>query len=104
MNDRIKELPVAYFYASIAGPVVLHRLKQIGVAKPLFNQRVVDDDLKAAEDWPKAHSMTPLYTKPQWQGLTDDEVHELTKDVIAFKSDVVKFIRETEAKLKEKNT
>jgi hypothetical protein len=96
--------PVAYFYASIAGPVVLHRLKQIGVAKPLFNQRVVDDDLKAAEDWPKAHSMTPLYTKPQWQGLSEKEIDELTKNVIAFKSDVVKFIRETETKLKEKNT
>ena len=40
---------------------------------------------------------------PQWQGLTDDDVHELTKDVIAFKSDVVKFIREAEAKLKDKN-
>ena len=46
----------------------------------------------------------PLYTKPQWQGLTDDEVHELTKNVVAFKSDVVAFIREAEAKLKEKNT
>ena len=46
----------------------------------------------------------PLYTKPQWQGLTDDDVNEITKDVIAFKSDVVRFIRETEAKLKEKNT
>ena len=45
----------------------------------------------------------PLYTKPEWQGLTDDDVHELTKDVIAFKSDVVKFIREAEAKLKERN-
>ena len=41
--------------------------------------------------------------KPQWQGLTDDDVHELTKDVIAFRSDVVKFIREAEAKLKERN-
>ena len=40
----------------------------------------------------------------EWQGLTDDDVHELTKDVIAFKSDVVKFIREAEAKLREKNT
>ena len=39
-----------------------------------------------------------------WQGLTDDDVHELTKEVIAFKSDVVKFIREAEAKLREKNT
>lgn len=46
---------------------------------------------------------TPLYTKPQWQGLTLEEVDELTKDVIAFKSDVVKFIRKAEAKLKEKN-
>ena len=41
--------------------------------------------------------------KPEWQGLTDDDVHELTKDVIAFRSDVVKFIKEAEAKLKEKN-
>ena len=40
---------------------------------------------------------------PQWQGLTDDDVHELTKDVIAFKSDVVAFVRKAEAKLKEKN-
>ena len=39
-----------------------------------------------------------------WQGLTDDDVNEITKNVIAFKSDVVKFIRETEAKLKDKNT
>jgi hypothetical protein len=42
--------------------------------------------------------------KPEWQGLTDADVHELTKDVIAFRSDVVKFIREAEAKLREKNT
>ena len=47
-----------------------------------------------------SHDTTPF----EWQGLTDDDVHELTKDVIAFKSDVVKFIREAEAKLKEKNT
>ena len=96
--------PVAYLYASIAGPVVLHRLEQIGVAKPLFSEKVVDDDLESANKWPNAHSMTPLYTKPQWQGLTDDDVHELTKDVIAFRSDVVKFIKEAEAKLKKKNT
>jgi hypothetical protein len=43
-------------------------------------------------------------TLPQWHGLTDDDVHELTKNVIAFKSDVVKFIREAEAMLREKNT
>ena len=42
--------------------------------------------------------------KAEWQGLTDDDVHELTKNVIAFKSDVVKFIREAVAKLREKNT
>ena len=46
----------------------------------------------------------PHPAKPQWQGLTDDDVNELTKDVIAFKSDVVDFIRRAEAKLKEKNT
>ena len=91
--------PVAYFYASIAGPVVLHRLKQIGVAKPLFNQRVVDDDLKAAEDWPKAHSMTPLYTKPQWQGLT-----KLHTKLIAENSPNIEWaVLMTESTLKEKN-
>jgi len=47
----------------------------------------------------------PLFLAPnKWQGLTDDDVKEITKNVIAFKTDVVKFIRETEAKLKEKNT
>ena len=51
--------------------------------------------------WTSEDNRPPL---PEWQGLTDDDVHELTKDVIAFKSDVVKFIREAEAKLKEKNT
>ena len=60
------------------------------VGGTIWNHKTSEDD-------------TPLYTKPQWQGLTDDDVHELTKDVIAFKSDVVKFIREAEAKLKEKN-
>ena len=46
----------------------------------------------------------PHPAKPEWHGLTDDDVKEITKDVIAFKSDVVKFIREAEAKLREKNT
>ena len=45
----------------------------------------------------------PLYTKPQWQGLTKADVNKLTKYVIAFKSEVVEFIRAAEAKLKEKN-
>ena len=61
------------------------------VGGTIWNHKTSEDD-------------TPLYTKPEWQGLTDDDVHELTKDVIAFKSDVVKFIREAEAKLREKNT
>ena len=61
------------------------------VGGTIWNHKTSEDDV-------------PLYTKPQWHGLTDDDVHELTKDVIAFKSDVVKFIREAEAKLREKNT
>ena len=63
----------------------------VAVGGTIWNHKTSEDD-------------TPLYTKPQWQGLTDDDVHELTKDVIAFRSDVVKFIREAEAKLKERNT
>jgi hypothetical protein len=42
--------------------------------------------------------------KPQWQGLTKAEVNKLTRFVIAFRSEVVEFIRAAEAKLKEKNT
>tara|TARA_R110000868_G_scaffold130285_1_gene339914 strand:+ start:180 stop:392 length:213 start_codon:yes stop_codon:yes gene_type:complete len=61
------------------------------VGGTIWNHKTSEDD-------------TPLYTKPQWQGLTDDDVKEITKDVIAFRSDVVKFIREAEAKLREKNT
>jgi hypothetical protein len=63
----------------------------VAVGGTIWNHKTSEDD-------------TPLYTKPQWQGLTDDDVHELTKNVIAFKSDVVKFIKEAEAMLKEKNT
>jgi len=61
------------------------------VGGTIWNHKTSEDD-------------TPLYTKPQWRGLTVDDVNELTKDVIAFKSDVVKFIGRAEAKLKEKNT
>jgi hypothetical protein len=39
-----------------------------------------------------------------WQGLTDDDVHELTCNLIAFKDEIVAFIRKAEAKLKEKNS
>jgi hypothetical protein len=63
----------------------------LAVGGTIWNHKTREDDV-------------PLYTKPQWQGLTDDDVHELTKDVIAFRSDVVDFIGRAEAKLKEKNT
>jgi len=46
----------------------------------------------------------PLYKKLPWQGLSEKEIDELTKNVIAFKSDIVDFIGRAEAKLKEKNT
>jgi hypothetical protein len=39
----------------------------------------------------------------KWQALTDDDVSEITEDLIAFKDEIVAFIREAEAKLKEKN-
>jgi len=40
---------------------------------------------------------------PQWRGLTDDDVSEITCNLIAFKDEIVAFIRKAEAKLKEKN-
>ena len=99
--------PVAYLYASIAGPVVLHRLEQIGVAKPLFSEKVVDDDLESANKWPNAHSMTPLYTKQEWQGLTDEEIHDCFQNR-GRGSDGLKtrklIAAAIEAMLKEKNT
>jgi hypothetical protein len=86
--------------------VVLHRLEQIGVAKPLFSQKQVDDDLEAANEWPKAHSMTPLYTKQKWQGITDDDLREmLGYDNGGYIPDYKRnFVKAIEAKLKEKNT
>ena len=90
--------PVAYLYASIAGPVVLHRLEQMGLAKPSFSEKLVDDDLESAKKWPNAHSMTPLYTKPQWQGLTLEDI-----DDIGVSKDWVYGARWAEAKLREKN-
>jgi hypothetical protein len=79
--------------------VVLHRLKQIGVAKPLFSQKQVDDDLEAANEWPNAHSMTPLYTNPQWQGLTDAELEEFENMELGTHD----LCLEIEAKLQGKN-
>jgi len=63
----------------------------MAVGGTIWNHKTSEDDV-------------PLYTKPQWQGLSEKEIDAITKNVIAFKSDVVKFIRETEAKLREKNT
>lgn len=57
--------PAAYMYASIAGPVILHRLEQIGVAKDWCVEAQLANDMKAAKRYPKAHSCTPLYTTPQ---------------------------------------
>ena len=99
--------PVAYLYASIAGPVVLHRLEQMGFAKPSFSEKVVADDLESAKKWPKAHPMIPLYTKPQWQGLTDEELHDCFQNR-GRGSDGLKtrklIAAAIEAMLKEKNT
>ena len=54
---------------------------------------------------PQAHSMTPLYKKPQWQGLTDDELREmLGYDNGGYIPDHKRnFVKAIEAKLKEKN-
>ena len=60
------------------------------VGGTIWNHKTSEDDV-------------PLYTKPQWQGLTKADVNKLTKYVVAFRSEVVEFIREAEAKLKEKN-
>jgi len=62
------------------------------VGGTIWNHKTSEDDV-------------PLYTKPhQWQGLSEKEIDELTKNVIAFKSDIVDFIGRAEAKLREKNT
>jgi hypothetical protein len=43
----------------------------------------------------------PLYTKPQWQGLTDEERAEIAKSDPYRPTEMMKL---AEAKLKEKNT
>jgi hypothetical protein len=53
---------------------------------------------------------TPLYTAPpkrEWVGLTDEEINKLRKDALKIGDwlyDDGKFIKNIEAKLKEKNT
>jgi len=42
--------------------------------------------------------------KRKWMGLTEEEIEAMTKNVVAFRTDIVDFIRRAEAKLREKNT
>ena len=46
-------------------------------------------------------SVTPLYKKKEWQGLTDEEID--TWNIVGHES-LRDFVRAIEAKLKEKNT
>jgi hypothetical protein len=59
--------PDAYMYASIAGPVVLHRMKPMGVATAWCVQAQLENDIKVSKMYPLAHSVTPLYTTPPAQ-------------------------------------
>ena len=56
------------------------------VGGTIWNHKTSEDD-------------TPLYTKPQWQGLTLDDI-----DDIGVSKDWVYGARWAEAKLREKNT
>ena len=58
------------------------------VGGTIWNHKTSEDDV-------------PLYTKPQWQGLTDDEVNEVYAAGDAYRIRIVRLI---EAKLQEKNT
>jgi hypothetical protein len=101
--------PDAYMYASIAGPVVLHRMKPMGVATAWCVQAQLENDIKVSKMYPLAHSVTPLYTTPpaaqrQWVGLSQNELDAMFSNTIKGKKLVNWFARAIEAKLKEKNT
>jgi hypothetical protein len=50
-------------------------------------------------------SVTPLYKKKEWQGLTDDEYELMAEQhVTNCYFDTLKYAKAIEAKLKEKNT
>ena len=46
----------------------------------------------------------PLYTRPQWQGLTTDELKEIKDRFRLTGLNIAVAFRTIEAKLKEKNT
>ena len=79
--------------------------QQIETLYALYQQASSQRDVLMAQQTQQieAWKQRSKEAKTEWQGLTEDDVSELTKDVIAFKSDVVDFIRRAEAKLKEKN-
>ena len=79
--------------------------QQIETLYALYQQASSQRDVLMAQQTQQieAWKQRSKEAKTEWQGLTEDDVNELTKDVIAFKSDVKKFIREAEAKLREKN-
>jgi hypothetical protein len=79
--------------------------QQIETLYALYQQASSQRDVLMAQQTQQieAWKQRSKEAKTGWQGLTDDDVHELTKDVIAFKSDVVAFVRKAEAMLKEKN-
>ncbi len=104
--------PVAYLYSTIAGVVVLHRVKRIGHADPLYFQAQLENDMKGALEYPNAHSVVALYTTPPhrvWQGLSEEEINDIWCGAVMAQSTespglgVSGFARAIEAKLKEKN-
>jgi hypothetical protein len=74
-EDQVIKAPVqepdAYMYASIAGPVVLHRMKPMGVATTWCVQAQLENDIKVSKMYPLAHSVTPLYTTPPAAAVPD---------------------------------
>ena len=63
------------------------------VGGTIWNHKTSEDDV-------------PLYTKPQWQGLTDDDIREmLGYGESGYIAEYTRnFVDAIEAKLKEKNT
>jgi len=49
-------------------------------------------------------SVTPIYKKKEWQGLTDEEIMSLLPGAVRLPPGWSETVRAIEAKLKEKNT